>query len=210
MEWLSYFFVIFVCVFGLVVIFEVVRRKDWYEWWKHYDAEPYNFPLKYKGKTLWHSRACAVASFIFAKNKEGEWCVLANKRGEGTPDFQGMWNCPCGYLSYSETCDEAARRETKEEVGLDFTDAKKYIFEFMELNDDPVDSNNQNITVRFRCIIQDQPTEELVPHTTNEGEENEVAELAWIPVKDIENYQWAFNHEKIIPRYAPNENSAPF
>ena len=52
---------------------------------------------EHAGKTLWSGRYCAVAAFAFCKIK-GEWCVLANQRGEGTPDFQGYWNCPCGFL----------------------------------------------------------------------------------------------------------------
>lgn len=43
---------------------------------------------EHAGKTLWSGRYCAVAAFAFCKIK-GEWCVLANQRGEGTPDFQG-------------------------------------------------------------------------------------------------------------------------
>lgn len=27
---------------------------------------------------------------------------------------------------------------------------------------------------------------------------NEVEQVKWIPVKDISNYKWAFNHDKII------------
>lgn len=57
---------------------------------------------EHAGKTLWSGRYCAVAAFAFCKIK-GEWCVLANQRGEGTPDFQGYWNCPCGFLDMEKS-----------------------------------------------------------------------------------------------------------
>lgn len=44
---------------------------------------------EHKGKTLWSGRYCAVSAFIFCKFPDG-WKVLANQRGKGTPDFQGM------------------------------------------------------------------------------------------------------------------------
>jgi 8-oxo-dGTP pyrophosphatase MutT (NUDIX family) len=76
-----------------------------------------NFPITKDGKVYWVARNVAVACFVFAPIN-GEWCVLANQRGKGTPDFQGLWNCPCGYLDYNETTKEAAKREVYEETGI--------------------------------------------------------------------------------------------
>lgn len=61
-----------------------------------------NYPItietgEHAGETVWVHRSIAVAGFIFCRINN-EWCVLANQRGEGAPDFQGYWNCPCGYL----------------------------------------------------------------------------------------------------------------
>ena len=49
------------------------------------------------GKEYWISRSVAVSVFLFVKDKDKLY-VLANKRGPGAADFQGLWNCPCGYL----------------------------------------------------------------------------------------------------------------
>lgn len=65
---------------------------------------------EHAGETLWSGRYCAVAAFVFCKI-HGVWHVLANQRGEGTPDFQGYWNCPCGYLDM-EKAENACSRET--------------------------------------------------------------------------------------------------
>ena len=55
---------------------------------------------EHTGKTLWSGRYCAVAAFVFCKIF-GTWCVLANKRGSGTPNYQGYWNCSCGFTNIS-------------------------------------------------------------------------------------------------------------
>lgn len=43
---------------------------------------------------------------------------LANKRGTETPDFQGYWNCPCGYIDFDETEEDAVCREIMEETDM--------------------------------------------------------------------------------------------
>ena len=69
-----------------------------------------NFPITQDGKTYWISRSMAVSCFVFAPIN-GEWHVLANQRGTGTPDYQGYWNVPCGYLDFDETTKHGALRE---------------------------------------------------------------------------------------------------
>ena len=51
-----------------------------------------NYPItietgEHAGETVWVHRSIAVAGFIFCRINN-EWCVLANQRGEGAPDFQ--------------------------------------------------------------------------------------------------------------------------
>ena len=72
---------------------------------------------EHAGETVWVHRSIAVAGFIFCKIND-EWCVLANQRGEGAPDFQGYWNCPCGYLDFDETLAEACSRKLELRLNL--------------------------------------------------------------------------------------------
>lgn len=142
----------------------------------------------------WYSRSVASCLFVFCKNEAGSWCVLASERGEGAADFQGCWNCPCGYLDFDETTAMCARRECYEETGVDL-DASK--FKFISYEDDPVTANRQNITFRFYTIIRDKKTSDFIfSHAANE--EKEVGKIKWIPVEDIHQYKWAFNHDKRI------------
>jgi hypothetical protein len=61
---------------------------------------------------------------------------------------------------------------------------------------DPETSNNGNVTLRHIAICFEH---ELGPQKKPEGgEENEVDDVKWIPIDEIHNYKWAFNHEKTI------------
>ena len=142
----------------------------------------------------WYSRSVATCLFVFCKNNKGSWCVLASERGEEAADFQGYLNCPCGYLDFGETTAACARRECYEETGIDL-DVNS--LNFISFEDDPVTANRQNVTFRFYTIIQDKKTSDFTfSHANNEGKE--VGRIEWIPVENIHNYKWAFNHEKRI------------
>lgn len=155
-----------------------------------------NFPVEHEGKTYWVSRSMAVACFVFAPIG-GRWCVLANQRGEGTPDFQGYWNAPCGYLDYNETTKQAAIREVYEETGVKLLDA-----EFWGYDDSPK-ANRQNVTFRFYSIVHDvQPSTTSLSTEALGGEENEVESVSWIPVGNIKDFEWAFGHDHLINEIA--------
>ena len=149
-----------------------------------------NFPVQHEGKTYWISRHVAVTCFVFAP-VNGEWCVLANQRGLDTPDFQGYWNCPCGYLDFDETTAHAAIRETYEETGIVLNNVSLW-----KVMDSPKE-NRQNIVFRYYAIVPNA----IKPNSDTElrgGESNEVLAVSWIPVKMLDQHQWAFNHDKAI------------
>lgn len=149
-----------------------------------------NFSITKNGKEYWVARNVAVSCFVFT-SIDGVWHVLANKRGDGTPDYQGYWNAPCGYLDFDETTSEAAMREVYEETGVKLNKVT-----FFGFNDSPRD-NHQNVTFRYYSIISDP---QLVNISINNrgGEIDEVKDIKWIPITRISNYGWAFNHNEII------------
>lgn len=153
--------------------------KNW-----SYTIKDENHP--HNGKTLWSGRYCAVSAFIFGIFPDGIK-ILANKRGLGTPDYQGYWNCPCGFVEADETLEQACSREVLEET-------KYFIhpnaFQFVNIESDPKICNNGNITIRYYAILRE------IPEITNfeGGEKNEVDEVKWISIDEIESYNWAFNH----------------
>lgn len=185
-------------IIAIILIALVILLRQWENkiWWKKYDAKPFNFPFKYKGRTLWHSRSCAVAGFIFCKNQLGEWCILANQRGKGAPDYQFYHNAVCGYLDFGESSEEAISRETQEECGIYISPNE---FKLYGVQSDS-SANKQNVTIRYFVKIEDRLTDDpsLDVHITNLGEKDEVADVSWIPISVLKEYNWAFGHKDII------------
>ena len=151
-----------------------------------------NFPFKCYGKTLWYSRSCAVSLYTFCKNSKSEWCVLVNQRGEGTPDFQGYWNVPCGYLDFNETGEGGAIRETFEETGIEIPTEQ---VKFAGLMTSP-NENRQNVSLRYYAKLPGRTSQ--YKFNTEHMEKNEVGSVKWVPISKIDKYMWAFNHDKNI------------
>ena len=147
------------------------------------------------GEVEWIARNIAVVVMIIGYDKNLNKYVLANKRGEKTPDpeFRGCWCMPCGYLDYDETIKEAAVRETFEETGVKLNIKNLILF---YTNDNPKDDKRQNVTFRYRYIIKEYI--EDIKLTSKNSEDKEVSDIKWIPINELSNYKWAFNHDKII------------
>lgn len=152
-----------------------------------------NFPIEYEGKTYWISRAVAVVGYIFTFDN-GKLLVLANKRGKGTPNYQGYWNCPCGYLDFDETTREACCREIAEETNLT-VNPKSLMLD--SIQDDPTEDPNQNVTFRYWNF---NVWYSALTIYAKGAEPDEVEDVEWIPVEELDNYQFAFNQEKTIKR----------
>lgn len=151
-----------------------------------------NFAIQHEGKEYWISRSIAVACFVFA-NINNEWRVLANQRGTGAADFNGLWNVPCGYLDFDETTKEAAMREVYEETGVKIPEPF-----FWKFTDSPKE-NRQNVTFLYGVVLE-KPKAGDVSLCIGDfgGEVNEVNSVAWIPVDKIHDFKWAFNHNHLI------------
>lgn len=157
-----------------------------------------DFLCKGKPKTVFSGRFVAVSGFIYAI-VNGRYSVLANLRGPGTPDYQNHWNAVCGFLERYENSKEGIAREILEECGfqIDLDDLK-----IVHVETEPEECNNGNVTIRHRAFLG-----KIIPHHIGleGGEENEVNGITWIPIDDIDNYKWAFNHRKTIELYAPKK-----
>lgn len=173
-----------------------------------YDGKEIEYQVpKEKTRTLYDGRYCAVAGFIFGVI-QGKYCVLANKRGVGTPDFQGYWNCPCGFLERGENSCEGIARETAEECGV-LIDVSK--FKPIYIQTEPEKCNNGNVTIHHvafvgnRVALNTEVKAKDLGDFFNKirGEINEVSDVSWIPVDNIDNFKWAFYHEESIAKYMP-------
>lgn len=156
-------------------------------------ADSYIVNASAKKKTLFSGRYCAVSAFVFAF-VNGRFCVLANKRGEGAPDFKHCWNCPCGYLEVGEDAKHGAAREILEETGVY---VNPDILEAVFTQTEPEECENGNVTIRHYAYLGEvDPLPENV--ILRGGEKNEVEAVAWISVQEVKNRKWAFGHEKTI------------
>lgn len=160
------------------------------------DIESYN--CIGKPKTVFSGRFVAVSGFIYAI-VNGKYSVLANLRGPGTPDYQNHWNAVCGFLECFENSKEGIQREILEECGfiIDTNDLK-----IVHVETEPEECNNGNVTIRHRAFLG-----KIIPQYVKKegGEENEVDGVKWIPIDDLDDYKWAFNHRKTINLYAPSK-----
>lgn len=148
-------------------------------------------------KGPWFSRSVAVATAVLIQDN-GQWYVLANERGAGTPDYQGYWNLPCGYLDYNETAEEAAMREVYEETGIKCENIKN-----VGHSTSP-NENRQNVCFFFISFLSGSIDD--YHFSKDNMEEGEVGGIKWVPLSDADSVKWAFDHdqiiEKIVRRYA--------
>ena len=70
---------------------------------------------------------------VIIKNKEGEY--LLPLRGKDAPTAKNQWGLFGGHMEGNESPIEAARRELKEELNLDFTQDRFIFLEMMTLED---------------------------------------------------------------------------
>lgn len=144
----------------------------------------------------WFSRSIAVVGATFVKDNY-KWYVLASQRGKGTPDkeYVGKWNLCCGYLDFDENGKKAIIRETKEETGVDIS---KDDVGLVSINTNPKKDKRQNVTLRYLTVLKKDKKfyEEQFSH--KENEKDEVGEIKFIDIEDLDKYEWAFNHKNLI------------
>lgn len=151
------------------------------------------------GNKYWISRAMAVCAIVIVYD-DGIPHLLINKRGPGTPDYQGCWNIPCGYLDWDETTSEACTREILEECKV-YINPSKWV-QYGEI-EDSINSNRQNVTIRKIVKLEwnewCNALKDAISMNTDGGEENEVDDIKLLPLSayNIMNTNWAFNHKQL-------------
>ena len=162
---------------------------------------------KCNDKQVWESRSVAVNGVILAINKHDEQIyVLCSKRGPNAADYNGLMNVIAGYLDWDETSTEALIRETWEETGINIPELltnykviNNNLIQPWYVKTDP-SSNRQNVSLRYGLVIEfDRKLPE--PNTLHNEVEGEVEHPVWLPIEEIDNYEWAFDHDKVINDY---------
>lgn len=137
------------------------------------------------GKVHWISRSVVVVCSIFWQDY-----FLIVRRGKRVLET-GKWCLPCGYLDYDETIEECAIRETWEETGIDLRNYKHQI-QLDYINSDPTTQNQQ---IGFHYLIEVN-SDERPQIDLSVVDSNETTDAKWIKITDIDQYKFAFNHDK--------------
>lgn len=120
----------------------------------------------------------SAAVYLFAKNENGEWCVLCGKRSGSDPRHcGGMFDVPCGLRELGESLTENALRELDEETGIRLSPNE---IKFVEKQPWGNGNNGSNfIGILDRCI---EPS----------GWDWEHEIVQWLPIKELDRVQWAY------------------
>lgn len=110
--------------------------------------------------------------------------ILLIKRGNDP--FKGCWAIPGGFVNEGETGEQAARREGKEEIGIDLPGIPKFIGIYDRPGRDP-----RGWVIAGAWLWN-------IPHNLKEliKAGDDAAEARWFPVNDLP--ELAFDHAKII------------
>jgi 8-oxo-dGTP diphosphatase len=134
-----------------------------------------------------HFPAFAVTvDVVILTMSEGRLHVLLVRRG--VEPFQGMWAIPGGFKRPSETLDEAARRELREETDVD---AASLLEQFGAYGDPERDPRMNVVTVAYLAVLRD------VGAVVGGSD---AAAAALLPVADVleGEIDLAFDHLRIV------------
>jgi 8-oxo-dGTP diphosphatase len=117
---------------------------------------------------------------------EGTLHVLLVRRGEAP--FEGMWAIPGGFKRPTEKLDDAAKRELREETGVD---AASLLTQFGAYGDPERDPRLNVVTIAYLAVLRDVGA--IVAGT-------DAADAALTPVSDVlnEKIDLAFDHLRIV------------
>ena len=118
-------------------------------------------------------------------------CVIFGFDGErlqvllierGIEPYKGRWSFPGGFLKMDETAEEGARRELKEETGLDGA----YMEQFHTFSAPERDPRERVITIAYYALVKIQEVKGG----------DDAASARWFPLDDIPSL--AFDHDYIL------------
>ena len=131
-------------------------------------------------------RPSVAVDLIMLTVIKGDLKVLLIKRGLWP--FVGCWSLPGGFVKVTESLEDAAKRELKEETGVD--PEKVYLEQLYTFGEPKRDPRTRVISVAYFALVD---SAEIKPFVT--GEE-EIKEVKWYSVNELPKL--AFDHEKIV------------
>lgn len=131
-----------------------------------------------------------VVDAIVIKNNQ----ILLIKRSAHLSNG-GKWAIPGGFVDRDEVCEQGARRELKEETGLDAKSVKLF-----KVIDDPNRKNEDRQNIAFVYQIEAEGEVKV--------QESEVEEANWFDFDKLpKEVDFAFDHFEIIQSYLKSQQS---
>ena len=164
----------------------------------------HNKCIIHESKEHWISRSCAVVGVVTIYINEAEY-VLIVKRGTGG-DNVGKYCLPCGYIDWNENGHDAFIREVYEECDLDLHYYHNYDRHDIINNEvqpyyvstNPK-NNKENITLYFTSHLRGIGV--LPPISNKNCEKDEIDEVLWMNLDDVDKYDFCFGHDEIIKTF---------
>lgn len=136
------------------------------------------FPHEYK----YPRPALAVDCVVFGLDEQHSLKVLLIQRK--IPPFEGQWAFPGGFVRVDESLETAARRELREETGLDHVFLEQ-LYTFGSVDRDPRD---RVVTVAYYALVN------LRDYTVQAA--TDASQAAWFDVSQVPAI--AFDHPQIL------------
>ena len=123
--------------------------------------------------------AVAADSVVFCNGSDGLSVLLIERMNE---PFKGCWAFPGGFMDMEENAEDCARRELKEETGLQLEHMEQ-IGVFTDVDRDP---RGRTVSIAYSALVE----KRLVIGA------DDAAQARWFPISEIPAL--AFDHERIL------------
>ncbi|OKH12487.1 NUDIX hydrolase [[Limnothrix rosea] IAM M-220] len=123
-----------------------------------------------------------VDCVVFGLDAEHDLKIMLIQRG--VEPYKGEWALPGGFVKPTESLEEAALRELKEETGVD----KIFLEQLYTFGEPKRDPRDRVITVAYYALIN------LADHPLNA--QTDADDVAWYSLEELPTL--AFDHDKIV------------
>lgn len=123
--------------------------------------------------------AVTADSVIFCNDSDGLSVLLIERAND---PFKGCWAFPGGFMDMEENAEDCAKRELKEETGMEVR-SLEYLGTFSEVNRDP---RGRTITIAYYAVVE----------KSDVIGADDASQAKWFPIDSIPSL--AFDHDKIL------------
>ena len=123
--------------------------------------------------------AVTADSVVFCNSSDGLAVLLIERAND---PFKGCWAFPGGFMDMEENAEDCAKRELKEETGMEVR-SLEYLGTFSEVNRDP---RGRTITIAYYAVVE----------KSDVIGADDASQAKWFPIDSIPSL--AFDHEEIL------------